>query len=146
MPVGPYHFVTQELLATLAHAGARLIMDGHGGDYTLHPRGQAALARFLATFRFRRFLTELRAHRPRAGASYWATLKHDVVWMLLPRKLTVLWKRLREGPAPVWGDQPVAPALAERLIADGTVDPAQLRIAARPAIDMRGQMLSVCSA
>jgi hypothetical protein len=43
-PAGVYHFVMHELLATLAGAGARLIMDGHGGDHTLHPRGQAALA------------------------------------------------------------------------------------------------------
>jgi len=33
-PLGNYHFVMNELLATLAQAGARLIMDGHGGDYT----------------------------------------------------------------------------------------------------------------
>ena len=29
---GPYHFVMHELFATLAQAGSRLIMDGHGGD------------------------------------------------------------------------------------------------------------------
>ena len=141
-PVGAYHFVMQELLATLAQSGARLIMDGHGGDYTLHPRGQAALARFLARFQLRRFFSELRADRRVTGVSYWVTLKRDVVWTLLPRRLTALWERLRQGRAPLWGDQPVAPALAERLIADGAVDPGRLRIAARPAIDMRGQMLN----
>ena len=141
-PAGNYYFVMQELLATLAQSGARLIMDGHGGDYTLHPRGQAALARFFATFRFRRFVAELRAHCRVTGVSYWTALKRDVAWLLLPRKLTALWTRLRQGRTPPWGDQPVAPALAERLIAEGSVDPATLRIAAKPEIDMRGQMLN----
>ncbi len=142
-PAGSYDLVMQELLATLAKGGARLIMDGHGGDYTLNPRGQAALARFLATFRLRRFFIELRAHCRVAGVSYWVAFKRDVAWLLLPRKLAALWKRLRQGRTPPWGDQPVAPALAERLIAEGIVDPAKLRIAARPKIDMRGQMLNV---
>ena len=43
-PVASYHFVVRELLSTLAAAGTRLVMDGHGGDYTLHPRGDAAPA------------------------------------------------------------------------------------------------------
>jgi asparagine synthase (glutamine-hydrolysing) len=142
-PAGPYHFVMQDLLATLVRGGARLIMDGHGGDYTLHPRGQAALARFLATFQFRRFLTELRAHRRMTGASYWEAIKRHVIWTLLPGKVTAHWRRMRQGRAPAWGDQPVAPALAERLIAERKVDPGHLRIAARAEIDMRGQMLAV---
>lgn len=139
-PAGSYHFVIEELLATLAGAGARLVMDGHGGDYTLHPRGQAALARFLARFQFRRFVRELRAHRRMTGASFWTTLKRDVAWLLLPPSVTRLWKRLRHGPSPPWGDQPIAPAFAARLIAQRAVDVAGLRIAASPRIDMRGQM------
>jgi len=129
-----------ELLATLAKAGARLIMDGHGGDYTLHPRGQAALARFLATFQLRRFVAELRGHRRMTGASYWTTFKRDIVRLLLPLQVMALWKRLRHGATPPWGDQPIAPAFAERLLAEGTVDAGKLRIAAKPEIDMRGQM------
>lgn len=140
-PAGPYHFVIHELLSTLAGAGARFIMDGHGGDYTLHPRGQAALAAFLARFQFRRFVRELRAHRRTTGASLSATLKRDVIWLLLPRAITKLWKRLRHGPSPVWGDQPIAPAFAQRLMAEGAVDATALRNEAQPEIDMRGQML-----
>jgi asparagine synthase (glutamine-hydrolysing) len=142
-PAGSYHFVMHELLATLTKAGARLIMDGHGGDYTLHPRGQAALARFLATFQLRRFFTELRGHSRMTGASLWRTLRQDVVWLLLPPAVRARWKRLRHGAMPVWGDQPIAPAFAERLIAQGAVDVTKLRIAATPEIDMRGQLRNV---
>jgi asparagine synthase (glutamine-hydrolysing) len=141
-PTGPYHFVMQELLSTLGKAGARLIMDGHGGDYTLHPRGQAALARLLATFRLRRFFTELHGHHRMTGASYWTTFKRDVVWLLLPGRVSTMWKRLRHGPSAAWGDQPVAADFAERLFAEGMVDAAKLRIAAKPEVDMRGRMLN----
>jgi asparagine synthase (glutamine-hydrolysing) len=137
-PAGPYHFVMHELLSTLAGAGARLIMDGHGGDYTLHPRGQAALARFLATFRLYRFVAELSGHRRMTGASLWTTLKRDIAWPLLPTAVTAVWRRLRHGPVPIWGDQPIAPAFAERLIAEGAVDVRNLRVAAKAEVDMRG--------
>ncbi|HEY1980573.1 MAG TPA: asparagine synthase-related protein [Xanthobacteraceae bacterium] len=141
-PVGTYHFVIHELLATLAGAGARLIMDGHGGDYTLHPRGQGALAHFLATFQLRRFVAELRGHLHMTGLSPWPTLRRDVVWPLLPPALKAMWKRLRHGAAPVWGDEPIAAAFAERLIADDAVGVRSLRINVEAKIDMRGQMLN----
>ena len=50
------------------------MMDGHGGDYTLNPREQAALARFLKTGQRRRFVHEGRAHRRRTGASLRTTI------------------------------------------------------------------------
>ncbi len=141
LPPGAYHFVMRELLSTLAGAGAQVIMDGHGGDYTLHPRGQTALARFLATFQLRRFFSELRGHVRMTGASFRATLKNDVVWPLLPPSVAALWKRLRHGARRVWGDQPVTPAFAERLIADGAAEATKLRIAGKAEIDMRGKMV-----
>ena len=98
------------------------------------------LAHFLATLQLRRFFTELRAHRRIARASYWAIFKRDIVWLLLPPKLTALWTRLQHGSTPPWSDQPIAPEFAERLIKKGDIDAAKLRIAAKPEIDMRGQM------
>lgn len=140
LPAGSYHFVTSELLSSLAGAGARLIMDGHGGDYTLHPRGQAALARFLATFQWRRFFTELRGHLRLSSHSLWTTLKNDIAARLLPGSVMALWKRARHGVAPPWHDLPINQAFAERLIAQGAVDPQRLRVAARPELNMRKQM------
>jgi len=63
LPAGAYHFVDHQLLSTLAGAGAQVIMDGHGGDYTLNPRGQAALAVFSDS---RDTLLFLRTARPSA--------------------------------------------------------------------------------
>lgn len=143
LPVGSYNFAMSELLSSLADAGAQVIMDGHGGDYTLHPRGQAALARFLATLQLRRFVTELRGHLRLSGHSLWITLKNDIAALLLPASVMALWKRLRHGSAPIWHDQPINPAFAKQLIEQGGIDERNLRIAAKPKPDMREQMAAV---
>jgi asparagine synthase (glutamine-hydrolysing) len=140
LPAGSYHFAMSELLSSLAGAGAQVIMDGHGGDYTLHPRGQAALARFLATFQLRRFVSELRGHLRLSGHSLWITVKQDIVALLLPSSIMSLWHRARHGSAPIWRDQPINSAFAERLIAQGAISQKNLRIAARSKIDMREQI------
>ncbi len=140
-PVGAYHFVQHELLASLAAAGARLIMDGHGGDYTLNPRGQAALARHLAKGQLRRFLKELPAHR-RLGThrSWWALIKLDVAVMLAPAWALKLWRRIRRGPAPVWADQPIAEPFARELMARGEIDPRNLRLSVQRETEMRARL------
>ena len=140
LPVGSYNFAMSELLSSLKDAGAQLIMDGHGGDYTLHPRGQAALARFLATFQLCRFVTELRGHLRLSGHSLWITLKNDIAVLLLPAFILALWKRLRHGSAPIWGDQPINPAFAKVLIKQAGTNERKLRIAAKPKLDMREPM------
>lgn len=140
VPASSYHFVTHKLLAALAGGGAQLIMDGHGGDYTLHPRGQAALARFLATFQFRRFAAELRGHLRMSGHSLWRTLKSDVVAMLLPPAVLTLWRAARRGFTPVWSDCPIEPAFARRIVAAGVIGSLKSRGPARPRLDMRQTM------
>ena len=77
------------------------------------------------------------------GVPTWRTLLRDVVWLLLPRPLTRLCKRLKYGPTPPWGDRPVAPAFAERLLAEGAIDASRLRHVDRPGIDMRQRMVDV---
>jgi len=136
-PVGSYHFVQTELLSTLAGAGARLIMDGHGGDYTLNPRGQAALAAHLARGEWRRFFKELPGHRRLAGRSWWSLFRADIVEMLLPAPLQKLRQRIKTRFAPVWRDQPINEAFARELMARGEVDPKGLRLAARERTRMR---------
>lgn len=143
LPPGSYHYVHSELHETLAAAGAQIIMDGHGGDYTLHPRGQTALARFLATFQLRRFVAEVRGHRRMTGQSLWNTLKSEVAAVLLPASFMTWWDRLRRGAAPVWRDQPINPAFAAELIALGAVDASSMRTAAKPGVDMRGRMAAM---
>jgi asparagine synthase (glutamine-hydrolysing) len=84
------------LFAQARAAGARLVMDGYGGDYTLNPRGFGALARLLRSGRLRRFVAEFRAHVRETGRSPWRTLKHEVVLMLLPPAFVRWQRRLRQ--------------------------------------------------
>ncbi len=139
-PAHNYHFVQKALLCTLANAGARLIMDGHGGDYTLNPRGQAALAMHLKKGQWRRFFKELPWHYRLGGHSWWRLIKSDIVGMLVPNAVMTLWRRARLGFAPFWRDQPINEAFARELIDKGEINPRGLRLAARARTNMRAQL------
>ena len=80
------------LFAEAASAGARLIMDGYGGDYTINPRGRGALAHYLRKGQFRRFAAELRPHLRATGQSFWVCLKGEIVLPLLPPYF-IAWQR-----------------------------------------------------
>lgn len=117
LPVGPSHFAMDEMRAVLAASGAQLIMDGHGGDSTLNPRGGGALARLLAAGQLHRFVVEFACHLEMSGHSLWRTLKSDLAAYLLPRAIYAAWRRLRRGPA--WREQPINRSFAEKLITAG---------------------------
>jgi asparagine synthase (glutamine-hydrolysing) len=136
---GAYHFVNRALYAAAAAAGARVILDGYGGDQTLNPRGSAALARLLARGRLARFLHEFRCHRRMTENSIWQTMKGDVLALLLPA-LAQAWRRLKHGADPPWHDQPVNADFARRMIADGAIEIGRLRTAARRRIDVEAGM------
>lgn len=53
-----YRYVTHALFQEIKAGGGRIVMDGHGGDYTVNPRGQNALLRLLLKGRLRRFVSE----------------------------------------------------------------------------------------
>jgi asparagine synthase (glutamine-hydrolysing) len=82
------------LFAEAAAAGARLIMDGYGGDYTLNPRGRGALARHLRKGQLRRFCSELVARLRMREVSPWRVLKNEIVFALLPRSVTNWHRRV----------------------------------------------------
>ncbi|WP_439571479.1 asparagine synthetase B family protein [Sphingomonas sp.] len=79
-----YDPVDAALCAELASGGAGLAMDGHGGDYTLNPRGRHALARWLAAGAYRQFARELLAARRTTGRSLASLLRYDVMPHFLP--------------------------------------------------------------
>jgi asparagine synthase (glutamine-hydrolysing) len=88
------------LFATLARAGARMVMDGHGGDYTLNPRGSFALARMATDFEFRRIPREIVAHRRVSGHGWRRTIWGELVYPLLPGWLRRSWQKLRYRAVP----------------------------------------------
>ena len=126
-PRNAYGFVHDALQSALAAGGARLAMDGHGGDYTLNPRGDGALARFWKTGPLSRFLSELRAHIRLTGRSLYHTVKVDLLPHLALRLLPGEWR----AKPPAWAEKAISPAFAADLFARGAVQSASLRAAPR---------------
>lgn len=139
-PAGAYHFLHDAIYRRMAAGGVRMVMDGHGGDYTLNPRGQMALSRFLTTGQWLRFARELGPYLRRSGHTRWTTIKNDVVLQLLPVSLRRWLKRLKHGKATPWGAQPIAADFAQALLDSGAIDAAALHAAPRGQGGMRDRM------
>jgi asparagine synthase (glutamine-hydrolysing) len=95
----PNRYATQPLFAEVAAAGARIVMDGHGGDYTVNPRGQNALVRLLRKGQLRRFAAEFKATRRHLRQSVRQTLVRNVLLQLAPAAWMRVWVNHRNGLA-----------------------------------------------
>jgi asparagine synthase (glutamine-hydrolysing) len=95
----PNRYSTYPIFAEIAAAGARIVMDGHGGDYTINPRGQNFLIRLLRKGQFRRFGSEFAAMRRHLRLSVKQNLVRNVLLQLVPASWMGLWTRHRNGLA-----------------------------------------------
>jgi asparagine synthase (glutamine-hydrolysing) len=118
-PHGVNRYVNDALMAVLAGAGARLVMDGHGGDYTLNPRAADMIAEFLRRGQFRRFFAEWRAYGRQHGQSAVGAVK-KVMRDLFPRAMR-LWRRIRRGTEPDYVEELLAPEFVRAAKAAGLV-------------------------
>ncbi len=107
LPHSPNRYVSDALYRAAAAAGARVVMDGHGGDYTLNPRDTDAVARLLVSGRLGRFLTEFSAQRRVRRETALKTLRSVLVAALAPRALVRAWRQYRRGLAPFGATLPV---------------------------------------
>jgi asparagine synthase (glutamine-hydrolysing) len=137
------HYVITGLAKLAAGAGARLMMDGHGGDYTINPRGGGALAWFLRKRHIARFLRELRPYMRMSGRTAWQTFKHDIVKNLLPVPVMRAWRFKQRGFVSLQTVRGVSPDFARDLIQRGLVDPKRLLGMPRNRADMRARMVEV---
>jgi len=102
IPSGGTRRTSGYLFAAARSAGACLIMDGFGGDYSLNHRGQGALARLLRRGQLRRLLGELGPHLRATGQSPWRMLSNEILLHLLPYWL-IDWQRcVRQKGARAW--------------------------------------------
>jgi asparagine synthase (glutamine-hydrolysing) len=101
-PANVNYKVADCLDAEASAAGARVIMDGLGGDYTVNPRGFGALAGHLRRGEFRRFLTELRPHLRETGQTTWRMLKEEFAPWLIPTSVMRWQRRMRRSRPSVW--------------------------------------------
>jgi asparagine synthase (glutamine-hydrolysing) len=95
----PNRYVTHAMFAEIASSGARIVMDGHGGDYTVNPRGANALVRMLRNGQFRRFGSEFSATRRHLGQSAKQAFVRNVLLQLVPSSWMQVWGRHRNGLA-----------------------------------------------
>jgi asparagine synthase (glutamine-hydrolysing) len=95
----PNRYVTHAMFAEIAAAGARIVMDGHGGDYTINPRGQNMLVRFLRKGQFRRFGSEFNAMRQHLHQSVKQTFVRNVLLQLVPASWMRVWSNHSNGLA-----------------------------------------------
>jgi asparagine synthase (glutamine-hydrolysing) len=134
----PNRYVTHAMFAELAKARARVVMDGHGGDYTVNPRGQNALARMLWKGQFCRFVAEFKAARRHLHLSVKQTLVRHVLLKLVPVSWMRLWINHRKGLALFGPTMPLSRALIRSR------DPkARPRRRGRTGENPRGAMLRV---
>ncbi len=117
-PYSPNRYAAQALCREAAGAGARVLMDGHGGDYTLNPKGTGWLARRLLRGELALFLREFHAYRRHSRATLASAIRSEIVSQILPAPLARLWHRLRTG-LPLRGPAaPVTPALIDLARSD----------------------------
>jgi asparagine synthase (glutamine-hydrolysing) len=95
----PNGYVTRKMMAEVAGAGARILMDGHGGDYTVNPRGQNALIRMLRKGQFRRFAADFSAMRRHLRQSVKQTLVRNVLLQMVPESWMRAWINHKNGLA-----------------------------------------------
>jgi asparagine synthase (glutamine-hydrolysing) len=110
----PNRYVTHAMFAEIAGVGARIVMDGHGGDYTVNPRGQNALARMLWKGELRRFVSEFKATRRHQRLSVKQTFVRHVLLQLVPAAWMRIWSNRRNGLALFGPTMPLSQEMIRR--------------------------------
>jgi len=96
---GINHYLNHAMYAVIAKGGARIAMDGYGGDYTLNPQGQKFFVWLLSTGRWGLFIKEWGARRRFLETSHWGLFKYAVLRHAAAPAWR-LWSGLRIGLSP----------------------------------------------
>jgi asparagine synthase (glutamine-hydrolysing) len=131
-PLGPARLFKHPLYRHLATRGARFVMDGHGGDYTINPySSKTALPYFLQTGQIRRFMAEFKAWRRYRKRPFLRALIIDVALPMTGAPVAGALRALRAG-LPLWRPRlPVTAQVAERARAEGAKPMGLSRLANR---------------
>jgi asparagine synthase (glutamine-hydrolysing) len=124
---GGTQYVRRGMYRIAAAAGARLVMDGHGGDYTVNVRAGAMLGRILRRGQPIRFLREFRMRMRATGWSAPSVLRYDVFPALLPMRGAQLIAATGRGFMPIWRERGIREDFARSLFRRGGANPARLR-------------------
>jgi len=134
----PNRYVNDALYEEIKDAGARIAMDGFGGDYTVNPRGQNALTRMLIRRQWRRFFSEFAAVKKRMRLDTRRTLVRYVFYPMLPGWLAHARSSRANGLAMFGPTMPVSKA----ILADSRRRGAKSRHQRKPLASQRDGMLN----
>ena len=109
-PAGPGDAGNHGIMAAAASAGASLVMDGVGGDYTVNPRGAGALVRLLRKGRYLSLFRSLRLQRRLSKQTRWQQIRLELINPLLPAAI-LKWLR---PPVVAIDDYPINEAFYRR--------------------------------
>jgi asparagine synthase (glutamine-hydrolysing) len=141
LPHGVDRYVNDALFAALSNTGVRVVMDGHGGDYTLNPRASEMIAEFLRRGRLVRFASEFRAYVNQPGITLVSALR-KITADLAPGFMD--WQRKLRGFHSDYLNELLAPELAVRARAAGLISAYERLRKRRP--DHRTRMLRLLQA
>jgi asparagine synthase (glutamine-hydrolysing) len=133
---GPHsenRFISGALFAAVKASGARVIMDGDGGDSTLNPRAKGYFIDRLRNGRVRGLFSQWQARRRLSARSRWVMIRIEILAQAFP-SVVRRWGRWRHGLAPFGPIMPVAAELKKKAAAAG-VRPRRPRW-----LSMRGRM------
>jgi len=111
-------FIGDALFTVIKAAGARVVMDGHGGDYTLNCRGNGYFFDRLRRRRIRGLASEWRARRRVLGWSHRTMFTSEILSYAVPAVMR-RWQRWRKGLAPFGPTMPVADTFLKQAQANG---------------------------
>ncbi|MFC3580832.1 asparagine synthase-related protein [Sphingomonas hylomeconis] len=120
-------YVYNGLYTLAARSGARLAMDGYGGDYTLNVRPGDLLGRILLRGKPITFLREYRARMRATGVSWRRVLLQNVLPAFVPLKFWTTLAFIQRRGVPIWQTRGANPDFIRRQIERGVIDPARLR-------------------
>ena len=120
-------YVRRGIYRIAASAGARLVMDGHGGDYTVNVRPGSPLGQILRRGQFRRFIGEFKMRMKVTGDPALRLLRNDVLPALVPLRVIGALISVGHGCVPKWRRSAISDRFAGALFASGAVDPSRLR-------------------
>lgn len=140
----PPSIVRRQLGAMAKAAGARLALDGHGGDYTVNPYDTAMLGAILRRGEIVRFTREFHARMRFTGWSPLRVFGRDVLSALIPQAVRRPWRMAVNGFVPAWRRRGVQSNFAREAFARRAVNPGRLRDGFRPGPRWQALWLQMC--
>jgi len=126
-PHSPGRYANDALYRAIAQTGARVAMDGHGGDYTINPTAQRYLINRLREGQLRLFWREWRARRRFLKTSHYRLFRTAILQHAVPGLRQ--WVSRRRGGLSAIGDN----NLCNRDFQDETLGPDRPTKVRRPS-------------